>query len=328
MDQAIDVLKSARQVLVIQGENPDGDSLASALALEAVLGEQGKQIYLYCAVEMPRYLRYLSGWDRVSAQLPPDWDAAVLVDASTAPLIQRLLTPANIRRLGGKPFVIIDHHAPQPELAVKSIDVIESAAVSTGQIIYGLIKAADWSLSASAAGMLAASILSDSLGLSSPKTTADSIRILADLVDSGADLNQLDEARRELNRKSLDIFRYKGQLFERVELALDNRLAMVTIPWEEIAQYSDAYNPSMLIIDEMRLIDGVSLAAAFKTYPDGKVTAKLRANSDARFMDQLAEHFGGGGHPFAAGFKVLDTPFETLKTEFISVVKTMLEKPL
>jgi nanoRNase/pAp phosphatase (c-di-AMP/oligoRNAs hydrolase) len=82
----------------------------------------------------------------------------------------------------------------------------------------------------------------------------------------------------------------------------------------------------MLIIDEMRFIEGVKFAAAFKTYPDGKITVKLRANPEARFMDKLAGHFGGGGHPFAAGFKVYDMPYEALKKEFITISSEMLEQ--
>lgn len=167
--------------------------------------------------------------------------------------------------------------------------------------------------------------MADSMGLSSSKVTAETVRTLADMVEHGANLGELEERRRELAKKPLDIFRYKGQLFERVELHLGGKVAVVVIPWEDIQAYSDAYNPSMLIIDEMRLIEGVEVAVAFKTYPDGKITAKLRANSSAQFMHELAEYFGGGGHPFTAGFKVYDMPYEALFKEFLQVAHKFLE---
>ena len=132
--------------------------------------------------------------------------------------------------------------------------------------------------------------------------------------------------RRQLNKKSQAIFRYKGQLFEQVEFVAEDKIAIVHIPWEDIQNYSDQYNPSMLIIDEMRLVEDVKLAAAFKTYPDGKITCKLRANPEAAIADKIAEHFGGGGHPFAAGFKLTDTPYDTLKTEFIKVASRQIEE--
>ena len=42
---------------VIQAENPDGDSLGSALSIEALL--PNKQISQFCPVNIPKYLRYL-----------------------------------------------------------------------------------------------------------------------------------------------------------------------------------------------------------------------------------------------------------------------------
>jgi bifunctional oligoribonuclease and PAP phosphatase NrnA len=94
----------------------------------------------------------------------------------------------------------------------------------------------------------------------------------------------------------------------------------VHIPWDEIAEYSDLYNPSVLVLDEMRLVEGVKLAVAFKTYPDGKITGKLRANPDAPIAETVAGYFGGGGHLYSAGFKIYDEDFDKVKHEFIGAV--------
>ncbi|HEX9679672.1 MAG TPA: bifunctional oligoribonuclease/PAP phosphatase NrnA [Candidatus Saccharimonadales bacterium] len=325
MNEAATLVNAAQSLVVIQGENPDGDSLSSALALEAILTDLKKTVTLVCAVDIPKYLRFLAGWDRVIAKLPAEYDLAIIVDASTQALLTRTIKSPAGHSLAQRQPLIIDHHSSGIDLPFAASQLIQSEAVSTGEIIYQLAKQAGWPISADTAGLLANSIMSDSLGLTSPKTTAKTIYHLAELVELGANLTRLDELRRALNKKPVDIFYYKGQLFERVELALDGRVALVVIPWEEIEQYSDAYNPSMLIIDEMRLIEGVEVAAAFKTYPDGKITCKLRANPTARFMNEVAEHFGGGGHPFAAGFKVFNTPLDTLKSEFINQLRQRLE---
>lgn len=322
---AAQVIAPARHVLIIQAENPDADSLASSLALEAILGAQGKQITLYCHVAMPKYLRYLAGWDRVVDQFPTNFDVAILVDASSRVLVERTLKESGAQHLAKVPFIVIDHHTSAVDLPMSTINILDKTAVATGQVIAALAETADWDIAADAADMIATSIMADSLGLSSNKVTAATVYALANMVEKGADLAKLEEKRRELAKKPLDVFRYKGQLFERVELHLDGQLAVVTIPWAEIEEFSDAYNPSMLIIDEMRLIEGVKVAAAFKLYPDGKITAKLRANTGAEFMDQLAEHFGGGGHPFTAGFKVYGTPYETLLKEFLQSARDKLE---
>ncbi|MDB5186011.1 MAG: Phosphoesterase, partial [Candidatus Saccharibacteria bacterium] len=55
-----ELVKDAHKIVIIQADNPDGDSLGSALALEQILGEMGTEPYMYCGVDMPGYLRYLS----------------------------------------------------------------------------------------------------------------------------------------------------------------------------------------------------------------------------------------------------------------------------
>src|SRR5690606_3664626 len=147
-------------------------------------------------------------------------------------------------------------------------------------------------------------------------TSARSIQIISELVERGVSLTKLDNARRSMIRKSPELVHYKGRLLQRVEYFNDNRVATVTIPWKEIEQYSPLYNPSVLVIDDMRLSEGTEVAVAFKVYKDGKVTAKIRSNYGYPVAGRLAEAFGGGGHAYASGFKVTDgRPFEDVKAD-------------
>ena len=94
--------------------------------------------------------------------------------------------------------------------------------------------------------------MSDSLGLITPATSARSIAIVSELVARGVSLSELDNNRRKLMRKSTQLVKYKGELLQRIEYFHDNQIATVTIPWDEIKKYSPEYNPSMLVIDDMR----------------------------------------------------------------------------
>ncbi len=321
-----DLVKNADSILIIQAENPDGDSLGSALALEQIFGEMSKETHLYCPVQIPKYLRYMEGWSRVVDELPAKFNLSIIVDTSSASLLERMFTPANTTRLSKQPVVILDHHAVDNDMPIETIDLNEPSFVATGELIFELAKMNSWTLNDVARESLAYSILADSLGLMSQGTSANSIHAIGDLVAQGVKLNVLDEKRRQFNKKSEDIFRYKGQLFERVEFHLDGRVGLVVIPWEDIQKYSDAYNPSMLILDEIRLVENVQLAAAFKMYPDGKITCKIRANSGDLHANKVAAAFGGGGHPYAAGFKVRDKDFIDLKRNFLKVIQEQLAK--
>ena len=83
-------------------------------------------------------------------------------------------------------------------------------------------------------------------------------------------------------KKSPAFLDYKADLIKRIEYSLDGELATIHIPFEEIQEYSNEYNPNVLILEEMRLIEGVVVAIAIKTYPDGKVTGKVRTSGTDR----------------------------------------------
>lgn len=321
-----ELLQTAQKVVIIQADNPDGDSLASALALEEIIGDLGKEPYLYCGVNMPTYLTYLRGWDRVTTELPHQFDLSIIVDTSAISLLETLDKKQQMGWLRAKPCIVIDHHSNENSIDFATV-LVNQPAVSTGEIIYELTQELEWPLSHSAQEMIVTSILSDSLGFTSEGTTARSIQIVAELVGKGVSIAELENRRREMMRKSPELVRYKGELLQRVEYHADGRIAIIIIPWQEIEKYSHAYNPTMLVLDDMRLTENTDLAIGFKVYQDGKVTAKIRSNYGKTIADKLAEHFGGGGHRYASGFKITDgRPFNEIKSECIRIAAELLDK--
>jgi phosphoesterase RecJ-like protein len=320
------LIREARRITVVQAENPDGDSLGSSLALEGILGDLGKEVSLHCVVQVPNYLRYIGGWDRVSSEFDLGADLVIIVDTVSKALLKRTLEMAGVSEfLGRVPVVVLDHHnSPEADFDFAAEVVVDEGAAATGEMVYELAKGAGWAISAEAATNLFISIQADTLGLTTESATARSYEISAELVKLGARPAKIEEARRELMKKSPRILEYKGKLIERISYHCDGRLAVVRIPFEEIAEFSAEYNPTMLVLDEMRLVTGVDVACGIKTYPDGKFTAKFRTNLPV--ADRIAGYFGGGGHAFAAGFKVFEDDFEGVENEMIGVVdKTLIE---
>jgi phosphoesterase RecJ-like protein len=146
---------------------------------------------------------------------------------------------------------------------------------------------------------------------------------VSELMKLGAHPSSVEERRREFMKKSAEILEYKGRLIERIEYFLDGKLAVVTIPFEEIKKYSDQYNPSVLVLDEMRLVIGVEVAVALKTYPDGKLTGKLRTNLPV--SADIAGFFGGGGHKYAAGFRVYEDEAQVMRELIEATDKALKE---
>ena len=294
----------AQKIVVVQADNPDADSLGSALALEHILGDLGKDVYLYCGVDVPTYLRYLNGWDRVLSELPSSFDLSIIVDASTYTLFDQLEKAGKWGVLKSKPCIVLDHHATvEKPLDFAAASIVDSNVASAGELIFSLSTKLGWKVNVEAAEHLMTSILGDTQGLMNDLTKASTYRTMADLTELGANRPRLEELRREYSKMPQVIYGYKGQLLERTEFASDGRLATVTIPQDEINEYSPLYNPGPLVQFDMLQVQGVQLSIVFKTYDDGHVTAALRANNGSPIAGQLAEHMGGGGHAYASGFK-------------------------
>lgn len=316
-EKALQLISEATKIVVVQGENPDGDSLGSSLALEELLSQQGKTVTMYCATDIPKYMRYTKGWDRVESVFPTDADLAIIVDTSSDILISKALETPGVRAFfESHPVLVIDHHTTPSTLSFDHTSLIVDA-VATGEALYGLAEAAEWSVSAQAAEDMLIAIMSDSLGLTTQNVTPNSFFVASKLVECGASPAEIENRRREFMKKSPEILAYKGELISRIEYFLEGKLALIHIPWDEIKQYSDQYNPSVLVLDEMRLVEGVEIGVAVKTYPDGKLTGKIRSNIP--IAEEVAGYFGGGGHQYAAGFRVYES-YDTIIKELLTAV--------
>lgn len=325
-EQIAQIIGDAHKIVIVQADNPDGDSLGSALALEHTLGDLGKEPFLYCGVDTPTYLRYMRGWDRIETELPKDFDASIIVDASTMTLLEQLTLHSYDKRLAAKPCIVLDHHGTVEQVVPFATTMINDPSVaSAGEVIFHLGKQLGWPLNNEAAECLMTSILGDTQGLTNQLTKASTYQVMAALVEAGADRPALEELRREYSKMPQAIFKYKAMLINHTEFADDGRIATVVVPQDEINTYSPLYNPGPLVQNDLLQTQGVAVAIVFKKYDDGKITGAIRCNVGFPVGAKLADSLGGGGHDYAAGFKVTDgRPFNEVKSECIATAIQLL----
>lgn len=319
----------AQKIVIIQPENPDADSLGTATALEEILGGIGKNVTVFCAIDMPKYLHYIAGWSRVTKEFDGTYDLAIIVDtAAEALLVKTLETPGVRHFFETRRVLVLDHHNDEREedevrahLSFPHEFMLDEAAAATGELVYAIAQKLGWNVSKDAADNLLASILGDTLGLSTQSVTLRTMQTVLDLMQLGAHPADIEQKRREYMKKPADILGYKAELIQRIEYYCGGRLALVHIPWKDIELYSDRYNPSVLVLDEMRLVEGVDVAIAIKTYPDGKLTGKIRSNIPV--ADNVAGYFGGGGHSYSAGYKIYEA-YDQAMPELLAAIEKIL----
>lgn len=326
-DKIKHIIDDAERIIIIQADNPDADSLGSALALEQILGEMGKNIYLYCGVEIPTYLRYLEGWSRINQELPSNFDVSIIVDASTMTLLEKLEQSGGKGWIAAKPCIVFDHHeTTDNSIDFASVILNQSHKSSTGEVIFDLSGEIGWKIDVTAGEYIMTSILGDTQGLTNELTTGRTYEIMAQLTNLGVSRPKLEDQRRQSSKMDPRIFKYKADLIQRTELLSDGALAVVTVPQSEINQYSPLYNPAPLIQADMLMTLDVAVAIVLKHYDDGKILGSIRANNPV--AAQIAEHFGGGGHNYAAGFKLQDgRPVTEIKQECSELVTKLLHSP-
>jgi nanoRNase/pAp phosphatase (c-di-AMP/oligoRNAs hydrolase) len=221
---------------------------------------------------------------------------------------------------------VLDHHkvVEQP-IPFASVTINDSGRASAGELIYLLAQDLQWPLNLAAQEFLMSSILGDTQGLSNDLASAQTYRIMADMVEAGVSRPNLEELRREYGKMPPEIYSYKAKLIEHTEFSSSGQVASVTVPQAEINRYSPLYNPGPLIQGDMLQTSGVRVAIVFKRYDDGRITGAIRCNPGVGIAAELASHFNGGGHPYASGFKVTDgRPFSDLKAECLDKAATLL----
>ncbi|MCA9861115.1 MAG: DHH family phosphoesterase, partial [Thermomicrobiales bacterium] len=187
--QALEVLKSAKNVCFPTHQNVDADGVSSALAmLKALRQLGGNGFVLISDGRFPRYLSFLPYSNEVviyGKDELPDYDMLCMVDCSDQRRLGKFYTDDPERIDGDTPIVNIDHHVTNDRYGI--VNIVEPRAAAAAEIATHILEVWGITFDLPLAQLLLAGIYGDTLGLRTDNTTARTIRTAADLVDVGAD---------------------------------------------------------------------------------------------------------------------------------------------
>ncbi len=311
-----ELIAGSQTILILQPEKPDTDSLTSSLALEQILGDQGKDVVLYCRDDLPRYISYFEGADRVHDRLPKQFDLTILVDTGGPQQIMRTLEKHRTA-LSKKPFVVIDHHPTRTEIGLETLTVIDPSSTSTCELVVKIARTLDWNINADAANLIIPGILADTRNLSIPTVQPEAFEAMADMIRAGGDVYKSHQAFWNSSALTPELLMLKARLLSRMELFCDGKIAVVCVTPAELKEYAEAHDPSDLVIYDMQNLRGVGCAVVFRDY-GGKIKISTRAKLPV--AAKTCQHFGGGGHDRASGCQFNDRDVSEVKEEFVAVL--------
>ena len=79
------------------------------------------------------------------------------------------------------------------------------------------------------------------------------------------------------------------------------------------------------MIDHIRAIEPVVVAVTFEELEPDVTRISLRSKTDAVNVNEIAAEFGGGGHPAAAGARIVGTPLSTQR-RVIAAVRRAIDR--
>lgn len=293
----VEALQKGERFLVAGHIDPDPDCIGSLLALDWLLDRLGKESQpLSHDPILPQWkffprIERIASPEREAPWRHVPWDTLVVVDCevsrtgAVASWAERVETVINI-----------DHHVTND--GTGHVNLIRPKAAAAGEIVYDLIRAAGVALDANVSTLLYAALMSDTGSFRFSNTTAHVFEIAADLVRHGA---RPDEISREIyDTRSWSYVRLLGRVLDTLQRSPDGNVAWITLTQQMIREEGAREDESDGFIQYPRMIDGVEVAVFFKETESGKVRVGFRSKERVD-VSQLAQEFGGGGHPRAAG---------------------------
>ena len=310
MERAAAVLSGASEVALACHVNPDADALGSMLGLAHHLRERGATTIASFPnepLDPPRWARMLPGSDALVPAKAFPKAPAVMVTCDCASFDRLVMLGASASRAGE--VIWIDHHRSNDGTGA-TIPLIDPAASSTCELVYRLIGAIGGRLSDATATCLYAGLVTDTGRFQYEATTPDTLRVAADLREHDFDHARLVQALYEDDR-----FAYLGLLglaLERAEHRPDADLVWTYLTQADLAAAGVAASETDDLIEAIRSVREVDVAAVLKQQRDGRFKVSVRSRGDHDVAAVAAAH-GGGGHRLAAGYTSEHGPAETIE---------------
>ena len=321
-------LSTPKKVVIVSHRNPDGDAYGSSLGLYWFLIELGHDVTVVSPNDCPEFLKWLPGVNQIQIFESDPETARNTLDK--AELVFTLDFNA-FHRLGDMMgpvmeeinpiYVMIDHHQQPDDYA--EFTFVDPKMSSTSEMIYQFIDKLGRkdAIDQNIASCLYAGILTDTGSFRFPATTSATHRVVAHLLDKGAN-------NAEIYNKIHDVNTYnRMQLLGR---ALDNMVvldrfhtAYITLSQNELNRYKFQRGDTEGFVNYALSLKNVMFAAIFIQDKKQKII-KISFRSVGEFsVNEFARnYFNGGGHVNAAGGRSDLSLDETVK-KFVDLLPSL-----
>jgi bifunctional oligoribonuclease and PAP phosphatase NrnA len=299
--KASEALKKADSIVIAVHVQPDGDALGSMLSMMQFLKSIGKDVCMTWGdkIEIPSQYQWMPFIDKVTT-----FENCEAQNRCNKSALLLTLDCASEHRLGLMEkylpdfgaVINVDHHIDNTKFG--SINVLDFKAAATCEIIYNVLIDLKAGLTADIANCLYAGIVTDTGKFQYTNTGAGTLRIAANLIDSGAEPNMIFHHIYE--NITFGGLKLMARVIERAKIMEDSKLAYSYIKLNDLSECGITMAETETFIDQLRTAKEADAAVILKETADAKLRASLRSKG---YIDigAIAREVGGGGHRNASG---------------------------
>ena len=307
-------ISRAQRVTLACHVNPDGDALGSMLALHHVLlgaGIDSVASFPSPFVVAPHY-RDLPGLELLTAPDLVESEPALLITFDSGSLAR--LGDLETKAKAAGELIVVDHHASNERYG--TINVIDDTAAASGVLVRLLIEQLGLSLNREAAVCLYAALVCDTGRFQYESTTGAVFELAREL--AGFDLPIASLSRTLFEEHRFAYLKLAADVLGRAELVPEKRFVWAKVTQADLEHHDVTFEEVEGLIDLVRRTREADVSCVLKQASDGAWRVSLRSLG-AVDVNKIAEHEGGGGHRFAAGF-TSDDPAEAVVARILQAL--------
>ena len=314
----------SENILIISHVNPDGDTIGAQLALYYYLTSKGKNVNMLAPNYLQEFLKWMEGSELINIfignrrkckKIIESSDMIIMVDFNQP---NRLGEAEELVQKSSARKALIDHHL-DPQHFVDLI-ISDPEMSSTSELMYELIADMDNGtfMNRAYAEAIYTGIITDTGNFEHGSFTSQTLRIVADLLDTGLDKDRIKDLL--YNNFSTDRMRLKGLVLNKRMVVLPEfNSAYIYIKKTDLTEYKYAKGDTEGFVNMPLSIKGIRFSTMF-VEKDGFIKLSFRSKGKFPSNKIAAKYFNGGGHLNASGGEYYDTLENTIEY-FLKILK-------
>ena len=314
LDNIKEEIYSAKNIVILTHDIPDGDAIGSSLSLYLALKQLGKTV----DVVIPKYSKtfeFLPGATEIKKEGAMEaYDLAIALDCGD---IKRLngftnyFEDANCR-------ICIDHHGINTMFG--DYNFVDPTAPACCQILITVLKALEVEITKDIGTCLLTGIITDTGGFKYSGVKAETFEFVAELLNKGVNVSETYKT--VLQTISKEKFELRKIAMNRIELLEEGKIAYTYILQEDEKKAGSEDHDG--IVEMGRDIEGVEISIFLRETEKNNYKISLRSNNYVNVAD-ISLLFNGGGHIRAAGGTITNMHLNKAKEKIINECKKHLK---